>query len=672
MRDLAGPSPRLASPFKEPPPTVPSQPALPVAVLATLIAAYIALFLWLSLRLYYAFQMHALDMGNMGQAAWNTIHGHPFFFTNMRPLYGIEAFGTTTRLSFHVEAIYPIISLVYLIYPHPESLIVLQTIALGLGAVPVFLLARDILRSSWLAVVFAASYLLFPAVESMNLYEFHPVALATPLLLFAFWCGYRRWYIPYVLLCLAAIGTKEEIGLVVAVMSLYLIISGRNWRVGLGTALFGVFWTAVSLLVIEKHYRAPGTKSYLASRYGYLGHGVHGVVHSVLHNPDIFFQVAFSPWKMGYVERLLAPVGFLPIFAPLPALISLPTVAINLLSADFHMTTGLGQDSAEIITFMMIAGIYAVSYIIHASAAWFRAQNVQLVLGGWLLVAALVNQHLNGYTPFGASFSLSRITDHQLVEQRFVAMVPPGVPVSTQDLLDPALSSRHYLYLFSDMGGDLPQAHIILLDASGPTYPLPSYQLHDSAVQWLRKPGWGVKAADDGLILIERGPYSKRIPPSFYSFAHADGVSPPHRLHAMEHGLEIVGYKVRQTDTNSHYVPTLAYTFYLKPTRRVHHNYQPVLFQTMGGSLVGCSSEPLGLAWLPTSKWKPGHTYAVRMQRLETTIDQPGGVTHPGTAHLSVELMPVPTDKRPHPNCGIDWARRGKTWPAGALNIHFW
>src|SRR5579875_1412207 len=511
MRFPAGPGTRLASLLNQPPPPSRSEPLLPIALLPLLVAVYIAFFLWVSLGLYETFQMHALDMGNMGQAAWNTIHGRPFFFTNMRPLYSIEAFGTTTRLSFHVEALFPFISLVYLIYPHPESLLVLQTVALGLGAVPTFLLARDILRSSWLALDFAAAYLLFPALESMNLYEFHPVALATALLLFAFWFAYRRWYIPYILFSLAAIGTKEEIGLVVALMSLYLIFSGRNKAVGFAVGAFGVFWTLVSLLIIEPHYRVAGTTTYSHSRYSYLGHGIHGLLHTLLHNPSIFAQVAFTSWKMGYIERLLAPVGFLPVFAPLVAAISLPTLAINLLSQSFHGTTGLGQDSAEIITFMIIAGIYAVSYLVRATAAWFRPQTVQIVLGVWLIATALVNQRLNGYTPLGSFFIIPRLTSHERVEQRFVAMVPPTAAVSTQDLLDPALSSRHYLYLFNDMGAGLSPANVILLDAPGPTYPLPSYQLHDYAMQWLHKRGWGVRAADDGLILIEKGPYSKHI-----------------------------------------------------------------------------------------------------------------------------------------------------------------
>src|SRR5579875_3590324 len=65
---------------------------------------YAALFIYLEWWRYHGLLMHAEDMGNMEQAVWNTAHGHPFHFTNLRiATMGVEAAGTTTRLSFHVE-----------------------------------------------------------------------------------------------------------------------------------------------------------------------------------------------------------------------------------------------------------------------------------------------------------------------------------------------------------------------------------------------------------------------------------------------------------------------------------------------------------------------------------------------------------------------------------------
>ena len=77
-----------------------------------------------------------------------------------------------------------VVAPLYAVFRHPATLLVLQSVALSLGALPVFRLARRETGSAALAAGFAALYLLFPALGHLALSEFHPEALAvTPLLL---------------------------------------------------------------------------------------------------------------------------------------------------------------------------------------------------------------------------------------------------------------------------------------------------------------------------------------------------------------------------------------------------------------------------------------------------------------------------------------------------------
>ncbi|HLJ69580.1 MAG TPA: DUF2079 domain-containing protein [Chloroflexota bacterium] len=646
------------------------RPQLPLALGIVCTAAYAGLFAWLSLSSYWAFEMHALDMGNMGQAAWNTLHGQPFYFTNMRLPYAIEAWGSTTRLSFHVEALFPVISLVYLFYPHPESLLLLQTLAISSGALAVYLLGRDILRSGWLALTFVAAYLLYPAVEGLNLYEFHPVALATPLLLFAFLFLWRRRWLAFVLCCLAAMGTKEEIGLVVSMFGLYAAFFRGRREVGLPLAAAGAAWSLFAVLVIEHHYRVPGSISYAQSRYGYLGHGLQGAVHTIVHNPGVFAQVLFTWPKLGYLVRLLAPLGFLSVLDPPALLLGLPTFGLNLLSQDFHMYSGLGDNSAELLAVVVIASILGARRLIDllSSLPVFRGPRASVLAGIWVVLLATLNQYQDGFTPLGGSYHVPAVGAHQRIAEQFIAMIPPGVPVSTQDQLDPHLSSRHYLYLFNDTGRvpPLAPADYILLDVSAPTYPLPSWQLHDYATGWIRTAGWGVAAARDGLILIRRGATRRSIPPAFYSYALALGDVGDTRLSGGAGGLSVVGYERSEADLANHPIPNLAYTFYLR-VERPEGNMQPVLFETMGNQLIGCVDDALGLSWLPTSRWLPGRTYQVRMNTLETSWQIPG------TAKLFMELAPSAYVQRlaPASACRVLWARHTQRWQVGTLDVQF-
>ena len=103
----------------------------------------------------------------------------------------------------------------------PSLLLVVQAVAVALGAVPVFLLARKHLGSDWAGLGFALVYLLYPPTQWLVVDDFHPVALATPLLLGAIWFLDEDRLLPFALCAGAACLTKEQIGLVVAMLGLW-------------------------------------------------------------------------------------------------------------------------------------------------------------------------------------------------------------------------------------------------------------------------------------------------------------------------------------------------------------------------------------------------------------------------------------------------------------------
>ena len=86
-------------------------------------------------------------------------------------------------LGDHSSLVLFLIAPIYAVFHHPATLLVIQSAALGFGALPVFAIARHELRDDWTALGCAALYLLHPAIGFTNVFEFHPETLATPALL---------------------------------------------------------------------------------------------------------------------------------------------------------------------------------------------------------------------------------------------------------------------------------------------------------------------------------------------------------------------------------------------------------------------------------------------------------------------------------------------------------
>src|SRR5213078_2888222 len=110
-------------------------------LLASAIAAYAAGFAALSALRHDAFVTGRFDLGNMVQAVWSTAHGHLLRVTD---LYGDQI----SRLGAHVDPILVLFAPLWLIWPSADMLLVVQALAVGSGAFPVYWLARKHLAST--------------------------------------------------------------------------------------------------------------------------------------------------------------------------------------------------------------------------------------------------------------------------------------------------------------------------------------------------------------------------------------------------------------------------------------------------------------------------------------------------------------------------------------------
>ena len=164
-------------------------------------------------------------MGIFDQGIWLLSRFKDPFVT----IRGLEYFGN------HVNVTTVLLVPFYWLGAGPLFLSELQTVALALGAVPVWLIARDRLRSAWAALAIAVAYLLYPSIEWVNWWHFHPDALAVTPLLFAYWFAGRGRWKAYAVAVALVLFAKEDAAMVVVVLGL-LVAVRWNRRVGLATA----------------------------------------------------------------------------------------------------------------------------------------------------------------------------------------------------------------------------------------------------------------------------------------------------------------------------------------------------------------------------------------------------------------------------------------------------
>ena len=603
-----------------------------------LILLYIGLFSWQSVARHRAFATAAYDLGNVNQAFWNTVHGRPLQFTNWR---GVELdLANDSRLAMHVEPIYFVLAPIYWLWQQPETILILQTILLALGALPVFWLARDRLRSHLAGVAFAAVYLLFPGLEAANMWEFHAVALAAPLLLFAFYFGQKgRWLLLWIFAVLA-MATKEEVSLSVLVMGFCFAVWGllqarrdrpqpggtgawlrraaRNPRVAHGLALMLVasVWFVVAVFVIIPHFE--GSRSPYLSYYNALsgdaaaGGGGGGVFALLL----AALRALFNPRNVQYLVDLYTPVAFLSLFSPLALAISAPDLAINLLSTHepMHFTEKYHY-VAPLLPGIMISAILGTAWLSRQIARLTKLPRhaVVLALTGIVLMTTLYYHHYHGYTPLARAFESYQVTSHHRVGEAIARSIPTDAAVSAQPNLNPHVSGRKTLYRFPYIG----DAEYIFLDVSSLANKSDQYGLIRDLLAGAE---FGLVRAEDGYLLLRRGAPRAALPETFGQYAvvpkAADGtlLHPPQYRTDIVFGdaLRLVGFDILDGRHTEMPQTPLRFFFYWQALKPLPEDYRFALYlldpnrQVIGtidlGELPGVQS------WYPPTRWQPGET----------------------------------------------------------------
>lgn len=316
-------------------------------------AAYVAFYGWLCWDKWRYFLYRDFDLAIFAQALnqllAGSLHGS---------IRGIAWPGD------HSSLVLFLIAPLYAVARSPLTLLAFQTVVLALGAVAVNRLAARTLKAPFAGVAFAAAYLSFPALGYLNLFEFHPEAIATTALLFALERIEADRPRAALLFSALALSCREDVAFVVLGMALVgLARQPRPWRFAAALSGLAVFSLVLSFGVLRPLFN-QGQAAY-GDMYGGWGATPIAAARALISDPVAAMQAWFStpgdPFdsslKRAFHVHLLMPVLFLPLASPFASLPLLPVVGEHLWSSRTPQHTIAYQYTALMIPFVFLAAI---------------------------------------------------------------------------------------------------------------------------------------------------------------------------------------------------------------------------------------------------------------------------------------------------------------------------
>lgn len=581
----------------------PKKRRLPTAhvVVITAIATYVALLGWACHEKFARYGYDDFDLAVHAQSVWSITRG-----SIDCSILGVPFLGN------HFAAILFLIAPMYALFPSPLLLLHLQTLVLGVGAWGVFLLAREALPRTW-AIVFALVYLAYPPLIYMNLFEFHPIALASTFLIYTMYFYKIGLFRAFLLFLTLALLCQENVALIVAAMGIYALIDGRRGQWFYAPFGIGSVYFCLTVLVIMPRLN-DAIQFY--SLYGHLGESFAEIAGNIVANPIDAFKSTWSREKLRFLNSLLAPVGYLSLLSPLTLFSALPVLIQRQLSMRLNEAMIVFHYQAEFIPFIFVSAIYGMK----RALGWRAMRAVAVIaltvfpiaaLSTTGVVPRLVNDIRSG---FHRSFLDSR-------KDEMLARIPHDASVvSTFEFL-PRLSGRGNLYSLHHIYSGV----YTLSTVPYPTPANPDYVLLNtndrltfsvggfygtwnySRIQSiLAEPGWEIMENVESLLAFKKtsdpaGP-GAQILDYVYGAPEMTTVDAP-----SDAGIRLRGLHIAPTDENN----IVMLTLYWEKIREGSEDYDISLTVADGGVLYQGILSPGSRIWPPQS-WRTGRMIADR------------------------------------------------------------
>ena len=414
-----------------------------------LVVAYSVTLSYLSALRYWSYT-DAWDLGGFAQAVWSTTQGRLLDYTVNSFFYvGFPGQMVHSFLGTHFSPFLFLLVPPYALVPSPVTLLVVQSIVVAMGILPIYWLANGLLTKR-VALGLALAYVVYPPMLGLALDDFHPETFIPTLMLFAIYFAIEEKWLGAAISSALVMSVIEEGGYLVAALGIFLLVYHRAWRrKSLLPGLFLLIAIPIAYSFLATNIRADFgldlngfTVTLNSGNFQALGVNFpEQIPYGIVSDPARALGAltyAF-PSKLEWLISVLAPVAFLPVVAFETLILAIPYLPVALFSnyAGYYSTYSIQQ--AFLIGSIFPATILGLRRMRAGGVSIERVVAVVLILS--ILFAATLDFPSSIY---GNSFSVGPSAQ---VESNIVSLIPSNASVLTTSDIFPHIANRLDAYV---------------------------------------------------------------------------------------------------------------------------------------------------------------------------------------------------------------------------------
>lgn len=489
-----------------------------------------------TLHRYYTFYA-SFDQGIFNQVFWNNLHGR-FFQSSLSSSLStnvVHAGEVPTvyyhRLGQHFTPALLLWLPIYALFPSPATLTVLQVTLITAAGLVLYVLARQYLQPP-LAVMITASFYGANAVIGPTLSNFHDIC-QIPLFVFTLLLAMeKRWWWLFWLLAVLILAVREDAGIGLFGVGVYMILSKRFPRAGVAVCILSFGYILVLTNLIMPLFSKDISQRFMLERFGQYADGEEAstieIIWGMISNPLRLLVELFTPldrtikYLLGHLLGQWLPLAFVPAVAPGSWMI-----------AGFPLLKLLLGKGESVLSITIRYALTVVPGLFYGSILWwsqrqqkFKPAFCRLWIGCICLSLFFTftsNPNRTFYFVIPDSVkplvyvSLPQQWQHVNQMRPLLAQIPPDASVSATTYIVPHLSSRREILRLPALELRNDAQEVIKVDyAIADLWQLQKYQaafksdrsllkdLTPLIDQLINNGEYGIIGFEDGVILLKK------------------------------------------------------------------------------------------------------------------------------------------------------------------------
>jgi len=499
--------------------------------------AFFCMALILGLHRHYTFYS-SYDQGIFNQVFWNNLHGR-FFESSLSSQLSTNVVhqGEVPTVDYHRlgQHFTPALLLwlpLYALFPTPAMLTVLQVTLVTAAGLVLYVLAREYLEPT-LAGMITVSFYCANAVIGPTLSNFHDIS-QIPLFVFGLLLAIEKrcWWL-FWLLAVLLLAVREDAGIGLFGVGVYLILSRRYPRIGLVVCSLSFGYMILLTNLVMPLFSEDISQRFMMERFGQYATGDEAstleIIWGMVSNPGRVLVELVTPFgrTLNYLLGQWLPLAFVPAISPASWMIAgFPLLKLFLgqgesvlaINIRYALTVVPGLFYGAILWWSMHQDLYKRSLFRYF---WIFCITLTLIFSYTSSASALNRAFYfmlpDSFDPW-VHISLPQQWNHVQQMRPLVAQIPPDASVSATTYIIPHLSSRREIIRLPDLSLRNDQQEVINVEyIIADLWRLQQYQvafdqergLLKSLVslidQVTAKQEYGIIGFEDGVILLHKG-----------------------------------------------------------------------------------------------------------------------------------------------------------------------